>query len=510
MAHLQVAHLAALLGALGAVLTLAVRGRVPLLAGFVALGLADACLGYALVPASDLRRLTHHLAGWGLIAALAITVAAVAVMLVRYPAATPVALLVVAPFRLPVQLGDQKAFLLLPFYGVVAGAVVALAYRALRGDELPTFPPLLSFPLALVAVLTSVSFLWSRDPRAGAIALGFFYFPFVAGVAVVARSPLVSWVPRALATTLVAFATLFAAIGLWQAQTRRLFFAPDLEVANAYTTFFRVTSLFKDPSLYGLHLVLAIAVLLVAVWLRRVGPALAVGVIAFLSAGLYFSYSQSSFIALFAVTLAVAVVFGNHRLRLALAVCAAIAVVGGTVVAARAVASSSAREATSGRSRLVTVTFDAFRASPVYGVGIGGQPKASLEESGAGSVKKDASHTTPLTVAAELGVIGFAAFVLLLAAEAWALLLVTRRRRALGLTLAAVLLTLFVHSLFYAGFFENPITWGVIGITAAALSLLARTEPALAALPFRPLIPRAAASAPLAEGGDPVDGSPAG
>ena len=289
MAHLQVAHLATLLGALGAVLTLAVRGRVPLLAGFVALGLADACLGYALVPAWDLRRLTHHLAGWGLIAALAITVAAVGCMLVRYPAATPVALLVVAPFRLPVQLGDQKAFLLLPFYGVVAGAVVALAYRALRGDELPAIPPLLSFPLALVAVLTSVSFLWSRDPRAGAIALGFFYFPFVAGVAVVARSPLLGWVPRALATTLVAFATVFAAIGLWQAQTRRLFLAPDLEVANAYTTFFRVTSLFKDPSLYGLHLVLAIAVLLVAVWLGRIGPALAVGVIAFLSAGLFFS-----------------------------------------------------------------------------------------------------------------------------------------------------------------------------------------------------------------------------
>ena len=148
--------------------------------------------------------------------------------------------------------------------------------------------------------------------------------------------------------------------------------------------------------------------------------------------------------------------------------------------------------------------------SPVYGVGIGGQPKASLEASGAGSVKKDASHTTPLTVAAELGVIGFAALALLLAAESRALFLVTKRRRALGLSLAAVLLTLFVHSLFYAGFFENPITWGVIGLTAAALSLLARTEPSLAALPFGSLIPRAAASAPLAEGSDPADGSPAG
>ena len=141
-------------------------------------------------------------------------------------------------------------------------------------------------------------------------------------------------------------------------------------------------------------------------------------------------------------------------------------------------------------------------------MGIGGQPRASLEESGAGSVKKDASHTTPLTVAAETGVIGFVAFAALLAAEVWALLLVTRRRRALGLGLAAVLLTLVVHSLFYAGLFENPITWGVLGITAAALSLLARTEPALARLP---LLPRLGGGAGLVvERSDPADGSPVG
>jgi hypothetical protein len=30
-----------------------------------------------------------------------------------------------------------------------------------------------------------------------------------------------------------------------------------------------------------------------------------------------------------------------------------------------------------------------------------------------------------------------------------------------------VLLALFVHSLLYAGFFEDPLTWGVLGIAAA-------------------------------------------
>jgi hypothetical protein len=42
----------------------------------------------------------------------------------------------------------------------------------------------------------------------------------------------------------------------------------------------------------------------------------------------------------------------------------------------------------------------------------------------------------------------------------------------LGLGLAAVFLTLLIHSLFYAGFFEDPITWGVLAVAAAALAAL--------------------------------------
>ena len=52
-----------------------------------------------------------------------------AVPLVRYPAIVPVALLAVAPFRIPVELGDEEAFLLLPLYLVLAASVLALAYR---------------------------------------------------------------------------------------------------------------------------------------------------------------------------------------------------------------------------------------------------------------------------------------------------------------------------------------------------------------------------------------------
>ncbi len=71
---------------------------------------------------------------------------------------------------------------------------------------------------------------------------------------------------------------------------------------------------------------------------------------------------------------------------------------------------------------------------------------------------------------AELGVVGFAAYLWLVAAIAWALVLVTRADRAFGIGLAAVAVALFVHSLLYAGFFEDPLTWGLIGLASAALA----------------------------------------
>ena len=91
---------------------------------------------------------------------------------------------------------------------------------------------------------------------------------------------------------------------------------PSVEVGNAYSSFFRVTSLFRDPSLYGRHVVLGIAVLLVAVLYGRVSPFLAAArSIVVLFAGLWFSYSQSSMAALFVVTLALAAVAGDRALR---------------------------------------------------------------------------------------------------------------------------------------------------------------------------------------------------
>ena len=80
------------------------------------------------------------------------------------------------------------------------------------------------------------------------------------------------------------------------------------------------------------------------------------------------------------------------------------------------------------------------------------------------------SHTTPLTVAAELGLVGFALYVVLLLA-AIRMLALLRENLTLALALGAVLLALFTHSLAYSGFFEDPITWLTLGVGAAYLAV---------------------------------------
>ncbi|MBD0347615.1 MAG: PQQ-binding-like beta-propeller repeat protein [Thermoleophilia bacterium] len=481
MDHGDAAQLAALCGAVGASLVLLPVRRVALLAGLALLAVSELGIGWALAE-DDLDRLARP-AGLAAVLLGAGVAGALAALFVRWPALTPLAVVAVAPFRLPVELGDEEAFLLVPLYGVLAAAVLALAVRSLRGDDLRAPPVLVGVPSALLVGFAGLSLLWSQDLRAGSIALGFFFFPFATLVAVVARSPVAEWLGRALVALAIALAAVFALVGLWQWRTEELFFARDLEVANTYTSFFRVTSLFKDPSLYGRALVLAVAVVLVALWLGRITWRLAVPVIALLFAGLYVSYSQSSFVTLFAVTLAVAFALGERRTRVALGAVTAVVALTGALLVADALRGDSAQRVTGDRSRLVDVTTSVVAKNPVVGVGIGAQPRASAEEAGSQSKRRNASHTTPLTVAAELGAVGLLLYLAFLAGTAWMLLALVRAHRALGVGLAAVFLALVVHSLMYSGFFEDPLTWTVVGLGAAALaSRGVEIEPVLSAL----------------------------
>lgn len=478
----ETAQVAAVAGALGAATVLLARTRWLLLAGLVLLGAAELGLGLALAEG--------RLTGISALAALAGAGVAVAALsgatgaLVAWPAATLPALLVAAPFRPPVSVEAGNRFLvgaadpgqlgrLLPLYFVLAAAVLALAYGVLvRGREVRALPRLLALPAAAFFALAALSLLWTEDIEAGAELLAFFLLPFAALVAVAARSPFPPWMPRALAIVAISLAAAFAAIGIWQAIARELFFfAPTLELSNENNRFFRVTSLFGDPSLYGRHVVLGLGVVLALLALRRVRAAVALPLIALLWAGLLFSYSQSSMVALVAVALGIAALAGGRGVRIAVAACAgALVLVAAGVVVASAVRDDSVRQATSDRSRRVEETARAVAERPVAGVGLGAQPQASQRLSDRDEPRPAfVSHATPLTVAAELGALGLALYAWLLVNGVRMLEAVRRRAPALGLALLAAFGALFAHALFYSGFVEDPITWAVLSIGAAYL-----------------------------------------
>jgi O-antigen ligase len=469
------AELAGVVGALGAAGVLLAWERWLVVGGLAVLALAEAGLLFSM----DDGETSPAFAALGAAGVVAAMIGAA--IFVRWPATVLPAILAVAPFRPPLDFGSEHAYFvnvaeegelgrLLPLYGMLASAAFALAWRALRGRAISHLPHAVAIPAAAFIGFAAVSLTWTSELDAGASTLAYFLLPFATLLAITGRAAFPPWMPRALAIVGVALAAVFAAVGLWQAVTRDLlFFSPSVEVGNTFSSFFRVTSLFRDPSLYGRHVVLGIAVLLVALVARRIHVLLAVALIAFLFAGLYFSYSQSSFAALFAVTLAIAVVAGGRQLKAVVAGALLVVVLAGAAYAVAGSDDRSAREVTSDRSRRVETTVEVIRDHPIVGVGLGAQPAESQARSEqGGSPTRFVSHTTPLTVLAELGVLGLAAYLAFLAGAAVLVERLRRRAPTLGLALGAVLLALVVHSLAYSGFFEDPVTWVAVGVACAA------------------------------------------
>jgi hypothetical protein len=470
MERVELAQAVALAGAIAAPLLLAARTRLLFTFGLAGLLVAEIGLAFALVPdqmdafTSSAPRSAATLAGL-------VGLGALAALFVRFPEIVPAALLAVSAVRVPLTVRGEEAFLLVPLYVVLAASALALLYRLYRDVRLRPVPLFLSLPAGAYVALAGISLLWSDDPREGSIELFFFLFPSTVLVAVVAQAMLSPFVSRSLAAVLLATCTVAAAIGISQQWTHTLFFADDLQTSNAFTSFYRVSSFFSDPSVYGRYVALGIVVLFVLLWLGRIRPALGLPVLAILCAGLYFSYSQSSFVALFAAVLVVMLVASDRRARLVVAVTAAVVVLAGAGLVAAAARGDSVRQATSDRWGLASRTLPVFRDHPVVGVGIGAQAVASSKLEGARSGEtRNVSHTTPLTVAAELGLLGLAAYVAFVVGAARGSVLVLRREPALGLSLLGALALLVVHSLAYSGFFEDPFIWFVVGLAAAYLT----------------------------------------
>ena len=484
MSDSELAEIAAVLAAVGAALFLAGRGRVMVVGGLALIGAGEACLIGSLADVDRLVSATGAAAaGLGLLVLLP-----AAAIFVRRPAWLPLAVLLAAPFRPPVSVETSGGLSvsvaqsgqlgrLLPLYLVLAVGALAFVWRALHPGQAPgavrPLPMVVALPAAAFVSFACLSLLWADQLGPAIEALAYFTVPFGLLMGLVARSPFPEWAPRALARIGVVLAVLFAAVGLWQAATRELFFfAANLQVSNANSDYFRVTSLFGDPSLYGRHLVLGLGILLVALALRRVHTLLGIALVVVLWAGLYFSYSQSSMVALVAITVGIAAVTGGRRVRRLVIAGILLSVVAcAGFVASIELRGESLRRETSDRTKRIEDTARVAREYPVVGVGIGGQPRASKRLSGRDRpTPVFVSHTTPLTVAAELGAVGLALYAWLIVGGALMIRAVYRLEAAVGLTLGAALLALFVHALSYSGFLEDPLTWLVLAVGAGYLS----------------------------------------
>jgi O-antigen ligase len=452
----------------------------------------------------------------GLAVALVVIAALVAVMR-RHREAFPLLAVFALPFRLPIATGGRTVNLLIPLYLVVAAGTLTyllprlLAWLASRdagasrpapeavapeAHGSPTSPRWWASPrgvewLLLIAVaLYALQTLYSSDRAKAAENIAFFYVPFGL-LFLILRD--VRWTRELLLRCLgvvVALAVLFAGVGFVEYYRKSLFLNPKVVAANQYDNYFRVNSVFFDPSIYGRFLALVMIAVMTLVlagrtaadgsiaWLRERRRELLGGgaVLAWLLAGLVTSFSQSSIAALLLGLAVLGAWCWGVRPTLYVA--------GGLVALAAAVvllapasfhfglkgSSGSASNATSGRATLISGGLELFPKRPLEGYGSGSFETEYKRHSKASAASAEnatsASHTIPVTIAAEQGIAGLAVYVALLAA-AFVVLFRGAGRSPPRIAIAACFAALVLHTWTYADFLEDPFTWTLMALGVA-------------------------------------------
>jgi O-antigen ligase len=411
-----------------------------------------------------------------------VVVAGLALVMRRDPRAFPVLAVIALPFRLPIAADGRTVNLLLPLYAVVAAGVLAHLLPRLLGrpgdydSAPPARPPMLLDWLLLASVgLYTLQIAYSSDPGKGAENLLFFYIPFGLLYVLLREAP---WTRGLLLTCLAAavtLAVLFAGVGFIEYYRKALFLNPKVVAANEYDNYFRVNSLFFDPSIYGRFLALVmIAVTTVVLWSREKRTQLwGAAILAWLLAGLVTSFSQSSIAALLLGLAILAAwrwdVRGTVYVSVALAAIAGVFV----LVAPSSLhfglkgSSGSANNATSGRAKLITGGLELFVDRPLSGYGSGSfETEYRRHEGGTAANAVSASHTIPVTIAAEQGVVGLALYVALIL-TALETLFRGAGRSPPRIAIAACFAALVLHTWVYADFLEDPLTWTLLGLGVA-------------------------------------------
>jgi O-antigen ligase len=281
----------------------------------------------------------------------------------------------------------------------------------------------------------------------------------------------------------VGLALAFAGIGFVEYATKTLLLNPKLIAQNDIHTYFAINSVFFDPDIFGRFLALVmVALASVLLYARRQrGQLVSVGVLAVLWAGLVLTLSRSSLGALL-VGLGV---LGALRWRARPILLAGVAVVViGIVVVAISPTTFGVEQGlngvSAGRGSLIGGGAQLFGDRPVWGYGSGSFETEYLctikhlcGQESASSQVLSASHTIPVTIAAEQGLIGELPYLALVVVAAVVLLIRARGEPARAAVAAAFLAMVF-HTLLYADFLEDPATWILLGIGVA----LANTRPA--------------------------------
>jgi O-antigen ligase len=126
---------------------------------------------------------------------------------------------------------------------------------------------------------------------------------------------------------------------------------------------------------------------------------------------------------------------------------------------------------TSGRANLVSGGIDLFGERPLQGYGSGSFQDAYRDHLENKDVPVSVSHTEPVTIAAEQGLLGLALYLALIVVALWTMTAGIRGSPAAQLAARAAVLAAFVallvHTMSYAGFFEDPITWVLLAIGAS-------------------------------------------
>ena len=422
--------------------------------------------------------------------------AAVTALFTRYPRLIAPAVLLALPIRLPLVVGGESIKLLLPLYLVIAAAVCARAWAEFRGngDESAPAPKTLDLGLSVVLVMYALQAIYSGDSGTAAQNMAFFYAPFALLYRVIGR---VKW-DRALVRTcfllVVGLALVLVLGGVFEFATGRYLINPPGIKANDFDPYFRVRSLFFDPNVFGrfIAIVMVVVAALLLYTERSLRVLMSALVLAVLWVGLVLTLSQTSIASLLVGLTTLAALRWRAKPVLAAAAAAGVFAVAFVLLFSSVLhvdlnTSRGAETATSGRFDLVVGGVKMVGDRPLLGYGSGSYSTVFIEQGYAkkrtvtGAATTSKSHTAPLTVAAEQGLIGFAAYLFLLIL---AFQTVFRRvhsddlpAQVARVAVAAAFTALFVHSLAYAALFEDPLTWTLLGM---AVSLNAIRRPTVA------------------------------